>query len=175
MSRHPQDSSRRSHVHRPDDRPNDRPDEWSRRANSDDAYEARERRSQRTNGTKSIGYSARDDYQRAGRSRKRSERHFDPTYDDNERFGEGFDEESLRWSSWNDLEKDDKRIHPRKGVLERLPLIKRIKQPGLRVAAAITLVAVLLLLTRVYSRWIRSVFSDVGVGQLGSEASAYRK
>jgi uncharacterized protein DUF4012 len=147
MSRRRDDSSRRSHERRPDERPNDRPDSWSRRADADDANEARARRSSRSNGarsngSRSNGYSARDDrddYERAGRSGRRSERSIEPTYDD-----ERLDNENLGWSSWDDLEEDDKRTHPRPSILERLPVIKRIKQPGLRVAAAVTLVAVLL-------------------------------
>jgi hypothetical protein len=85
------------------------------------------------------GYNARDNHDARRRSQSRSGRRFEAAYDD-----EGLDEENLRWSSWDDLEEQDKRAHPRKGILERLPVIKRIKQPGLRVAAAVTLAAVLL-------------------------------
>jgi hypothetical protein len=126
------DSSRRSRARGSD--------EWRREADQDGANEARERRSSRSGASRSNGYSARDDYERAPQSSGRSKRRFQSAYDDDQ----GLDRERLDLSTWDDLEEEDKRTHPRVGVLGRLPVIKRIKQPGLRVAAAVMLVTILL-------------------------------
>jgi uncharacterized protein DUF4012 len=163
------DFSRNLHERRPESSSRRREDSYGDREDTyrgreDDSSRSRTRRSEEplrradppgSNETpdryrsRSKSYDARDDhdrddhdrvdYDRAGPSRRRSERRFDSAYDD-----EGLDENSLRWSSWDDLEEEDKRTHPRPGILARLPIIKRIKQPGLRVAAVVTLVAVLL-------------------------------
>ncbi len=127
-----EDSSRRSYERAPVDR--------QRQADAGDAYDVRERRRSSVKAYDGHdGYNARDNHEGRGRSHSRSGRRFEAAYDD-----EGLDEENLPWSSWDDLEEQDKRAHPRKGILERLPVIKRIKQPGLRVATAVTLAAVLL-------------------------------
>jgi hypothetical protein len=113
-------SASRSHGRAYDDAP--------RRRDSADDYDVRER-----------GRSQQAD-ERVERNVMPSRRRYETAFED-----ERLDAERPRWSNWDDGEAYESADGPlRRSILERLPLIKRIKQPGLRVAAALTLVAILL-------------------------------